>query len=285
MYEDPWLAGGHNGLSNSENPLEPQRPYERLVALRAQMNEYGLQNVPIIMAGGVWNLSEFDDYIDNPEIGPLAFQLGTRPLLTQESPVAKEWQKSLMSLKKGDLILQQFSPTGFYSSAINNSFLKELMERKETEMPYKDSSEGIFTHPFTVSSAHTVYLTAHDFERAEKYMKAGKSVPLRTPDSSLIFVTPDREEKLKKDRSQCVGCLAACAFSGWSQATGHLDRLPDSRSFCINKTLTAIAHGEDVDWNLMFCGHTGYRFATDPMYKNGHIPTVQELIDALLSGK
>lgn len=285
VYEDPWLAGGHNGLSNSENPLEPQRPYERLVALRGQMNEYGLQNVPIIMAGGVWNLKEFEDYIDNPEIGPLAFQLGTRPLLTQESPVAKEWQKSLMSLKKGDVILQQFSPTGFYSSAINNSFLKELTERKETEMPYKTAAEGIFDKPFVVSCAHTVYLTAHDLKRAEEYVKAGKTVPLRTPDSSLIFVTPAREEQFKKDRSQCVGCLAACAFSGWSQATGHLDRLPDSRSFCINKTLTAIAHGEDVDWNLMFCGHTGYRFATDPMYKNGHIPTVQELIDALLSGK
>ena len=24
VYEDPWLAGGHNGLSNSENPLSPE---------------------------------------------------------------------------------------------------------------------------------------------------------------------------------------------------------------------------------------------------------------------
>ena len=34
VYEDPWLAGGHNGLSNAENPLQPERPYERLIALR-----------------------------------------------------------------------------------------------------------------------------------------------------------------------------------------------------------------------------------------------------------
>ena len=27
VYEDPWLAGGHNGLSNSEDPLVPEDPY------------------------------------------------------------------------------------------------------------------------------------------------------------------------------------------------------------------------------------------------------------------
>ena len=39
VYEDPWLAGGHNGLSNSENPQKPEDPYPRVVALRQAMNE------------------------------------------------------------------------------------------------------------------------------------------------------------------------------------------------------------------------------------------------------
>ena len=26
VYEDPWLAGGHNGLSNSEDPRNPRIP-------------------------------------------------------------------------------------------------------------------------------------------------------------------------------------------------------------------------------------------------------------------
>ena len=34
----------------------------------------------------------------------------------------------------------------------------------------------------------------------------------------------------------------------------------------------------------MFAGHSAYRFAQDPMYKNGFIPTVKELIEALLEG-
>ena len=27
VYEDPWLAGGHNGLSNSEDPEHPERVF------------------------------------------------------------------------------------------------------------------------------------------------------------------------------------------------------------------------------------------------------------------
>ena len=37
VYEDPWLAGGHNGLSNSEDPTKPEDPYPRVLALRKLM--------------------------------------------------------------------------------------------------------------------------------------------------------------------------------------------------------------------------------------------------------
>ena len=30
VYEDPWRAGGHNGLSNCEDPNEPEPPYPRV---------------------------------------------------------------------------------------------------------------------------------------------------------------------------------------------------------------------------------------------------------------
>jgi hypothetical protein len=36
VYEDPWLAGGHNGLSNAEDPRKPQDPYPGIkVAINA----------------------------------------------------------------------------------------------------------------------------------------------------------------------------------------------------------------------------------------------------------
>src|SRR3954471_14283808 len=86
VYEDPWLAGGHNGLSNAEDPTKPEDPYPRVKALRDTMRAEGVSDdVPIIMAGGVWFLREWDHWIDNPELGSIAFQFGTRPLLTHES--------------------------------------------------------------------------------------------------------------------------------------------------------------------------------------------------------
>ncbi|WP_204260677.1 hypothetical protein, partial [Stenotrophomonas maltophilia] len=48
VYEDPWLAGGHNGLSNAEDPLKPQDPYPRVKELREVMREGGISDeVPI----------------------------------------------------------------------------------------------------------------------------------------------------------------------------------------------------------------------------------------------
>ena len=73
VYEDPWLAGGHNGLSNGEAPDKPEDPFPRVLALRKLMRTFGLDQTPIIMAGGVWWLEEWQDWIDNPELGPIAF--------------------------------------------------------------------------------------------------------------------------------------------------------------------------------------------------------------------
>ncbi|MDR1691362.1 MAG: nitronate monooxygenase, partial [Rickettsiales bacterium] len=86
IYECPWTAGGHNGLSGAEDPKVKEDSFSRIAELRKFMNSVGLATVPIIIAGGIWTLSECAQYIDNPEIAPVAFQLGTRPILTQESP-------------------------------------------------------------------------------------------------------------------------------------------------------------------------------------------------------
>ena len=40
VYEDPWLAGGHNGLSNSEDPEKPEPPFPRVLELRHRVAEW-----------------------------------------------------------------------------------------------------------------------------------------------------------------------------------------------------------------------------------------------------
>jgi len=286
VYEDPWLAGGHNGLSNAEDPRKPEPPLPRIVELRKQMNEFGLQQTPIVMAGGVWFLREWAEFLDNPDVGPIAFQFGTRPLLTQESPISKEWKERLLHLRKGDILLHRFSPTGFYSSAVINPFLRELEERSRHQVPYATAPVGEMTDELAIGArGRKVFLAPADRAHALQWMAEGHTEALRTPDSTLVFVAPARAEAILRDQVDCMGCLSACMFSNWAQnEEGTTGKKADPRSFCIQKTLQDIAHTSDVDTQLMFAGHNAYRFSEDPFYANGFIPTVKELVDRIASG-
>ncbi len=287
VYEDPWRAGGHNGLSNSEDPDFPEDPYPRVVELRRLMNKYGLNTVPIIMAGGVWCLDDWSHWIDNPELGPVAFQFGTRPLVTAESPIPDVWKQKLRTLKEGDVRLNKFSPTGFYSSAVRNRFIDELEEREQRQVAF--TSEPIGDHSVQCSygmRGRTYYLTRGDKARVEEWVLEGFDTALKTPDSTLIFVNKEKAKDIRLDQANCMGCLSQCRFSNWAtndrSTTG---KKADPRSYCIQKTLQEIIHGDDVDEQLMFSGHGAYRFADDPFYANGFTPTVRELVDRLLVGK
>lgn len=288
VYEDPWLAGGHNGLSNSEDPNRPEDPYPRVAELRKQMLEFGLVETPVVMAGGVWYLREWEHWLDNPEIGPIAFQFGTRPLLTQESPISEAWKARLLTLKEGDVYLNHFSPTGFYSSAVNNQFMEELRGRSERQVAYSAHEVGDHSAPFPVGArGRLVYLTPDDKKHAEAWVAQGHSHAMRTPETTLIFVSPEKEREIVTDQINCMGCLSQCQFSNWSQQPEHnysTGKKADPRSFCIQKTLQEISHSEKLDNQLMFAGHNAYRFASDPFYRNGFIPTVRELVDRIATG-
>ena len=122
-------------------------------------------------------------------------------------------------------------------------------------------------------------------EKAKKWVEDGFNDVLRTPDSTLIFVTPEEAQTIHKDQVDCMGCLSACLFSNWSQGEkGTTGRKADPRSFCIQKTLQAISHSSDVENQLMFSGHNGYRFGLDPFYNNGFVPTVKELLNRIKAG-
>ena len=292
VYEDPWLAGGHNGLSNGEDPTRPEDPFPRVLALRKLMRSFGLGDTPIIMAGGVWWLEEWQDWIDNPELGPIAFQFGTRPLLTKESPISEAWKQRLLTLKEGDVFLNHFSPTGFYSSAVNNDFIQELRHRTEQQVAYTTEVVGEHVAPFGVGPRkRLVYLTPPDLERAVAWEAHGFTEALRTPDSTLIFVTPGKASEIVQDQIDCMGCLSTCRFSNWTHNAPEFStgKKADPRSFCIQKTLQNIAHGgsdpSTVENNLMFSGHNAYRFGSDPFYSNGFVPTVKQLVERIATGR
>ena len=89
-----------------------------------------------------------------------------------------------------------------------------------------------------------------------------------------------------KDQIDCMGCLSSCLFSNWSQnEKGTTGKKADPRSFCIQKTLQRISHGiSSIENELMFAGHSAYRFAKDPFYNGGFVPKVNQLIDRIIKG-
>jgi len=288
VYEDPWLAGGHNGLSNAEDPLVPQDPYPRVKALRETMRSGGIaDSVPIVMAGGVWNLKEWEHWIDNDELGQIAFQFGTRPLLTKESPIPEAWKARLMTLEDGDILLHRFSPTGFYSSAVRNPFLRNLEARSHRQIAF--TKEQLGDHAFQldvgVGNKKNYWVTRGDLLHARQWYAQGYTEALKTPDETLVFVTPEEKHHIRKDQSDCMGCLSQCGFSSWADNEKNTTgRLADPRSFCIQKTLQDIAHGGPTEENLMFAGHSAFRFRTDPFYSNGFVPTVKQLVERIKTG-
>ncbi|MEE4348707.1 MAG: nitronate monooxygenase [Pacificimonas sp.] len=289
VYEDPWLAGGHNGLSNAEDPEVPQDPYPRVKELRDVMRAAEISDdVPIIMAGGVWYLREWTDWLDNAELGTIAFQFGSRPLLTKESPIPDIWKERLPLLKEGDILLHPFSPTGFYSSAIKTPFLMDLKRRSERQIPFSPKETEERTHKLDVGfkGNKSFWVSREDLMAARGWHGEGYTSALKTPDDTLVFVAEEQAKVIRKDQADCMGCLSQCKFSSWNehnekQSTG---RLADPRSFCIQKTLQDVAHGGDPDDNLTFAGHSAHHFSSDPFYSNGFVPTVRQLVERIQTG-
>ena len=169
---------------------------------------------------------------------------------------------------------------------MQNEFLRELMERNERQVAYTREPVGEHTQPLPIGArGRVVYVTPADRTHAEAWMAAGFTEALRTPDSTMIFVTVEKSAEIRGDQQACMGCLSACRFSNWSEnEEGTTGKVADPRSYCIQKTLQAIAHSGDVDNNLMFAGHNAYRFADDPFYRNGFVPSVRQLVDRIVTG-
>ena len=116
-------------------------------------------------------------------------------------------------------------------------------------------------------------------------MDEGFTSVMKTPETTIIFVTDEKAREIRADQAACMGCLSACRFSNWAtNELGSTGKKTDPRSYCIQKTLQEIIHGEDIDNQLMFAGHAAFRFAGDPFYSNRFIPTVRQLVERLLTG-
>ena len=100
---------------------------------------------------------------------------------------------------------------------------------------------------------------------------------MTTPNNTLIWVTIKKASQIVKDQIDCMGCLSQCLFSNWSQEEGGTTgKKSRPKIFLYTKTLQKISHGlSNLENELMFAGHSVYRFAMDPFYKGGFVPRVK----------
>ena len=237
------------------------------------------------MAGGVWHLRDWRDWLDNAELGPIGFQFGTRPLLTRESPISG-WKRRLLELEGGDVLLHQFSPTGFYSSRSTMRSCRSCralrppdpVRRRAGRRARPDRAAAVRyagparVHPSGRQGARG-RLAGPGLHRGDE-----------NPENTLIYVAPDKAE-IRRDRDRLHGLRQPCQFSNWACRTYTTGKPPDPRSFCIQKTLQDIAHSGAIDTQLMFAGHENvYRFRQDPFYSNGFIPSVRQLVERIATG-
>ena len=124
-------------------------------------------------------------------------------------------------------------------------------------------------------------------------MEAPPTLFLQFRETSSCYLRPDGRRPSGKWRASHGRVDSVEIRYTWSLVGTPPDftngKKADPRSFCIQKTLQNIAHAGDdaavLENNLMFSGHNAFRFAKDPFYSNGFIPTVKQLVERILTGR
>jgi nitronate monooxygenase len=101
-----------------------------------------------------------------------------------------------MELEEGDILLHRFSPTGFYSSAVRNAFLRELEARSHRQIAFTKEEMGDHRFQLDVGIGGKKNYLGHPQRPAPRarMVRQGFTEALKTPDETLIFVTPDEKQ-------------------------------------------------------------------------------------------
>src|SRR5207244_10435979 len=108
-------------------------------------------------------------------------------------------------------------PSASLPSAGRPYFLRSLEARSERQIAF--SMEAAGDHQFNLDvgvKGKSFWVTLGDLHRAREWDGLGFTAALKTPDNTLVFVTPDEMKVIRKDQADCMGCLSQCAFSSWA---------------------------------------------------------------------
>lgn len=122
-------AGGHLGFKYDDVQM-PQATFDEEVLRIIQMvQSYGEQfstQIPVFMAGGVYDKRDIDHYIG---LGCAGVQMATRFVVTEECDAPASYKQRYLDAKEEDVEVIK-SPVGMPGRAIHNHFTEEIKERQ-----------------------------------------------------------------------------------------------------------------------------------------------------------
>lgn len=113
-------SGGHQGYTYDQC-LDPDYQLDHMTPqVLAECKNWG--NIPLIVAGGVWDRDDIDRYMD---MGVSGVQMATRFIGTYECDASDVFKRVILKAKKGDIKLIK-SPVGYPARGVTTT---PLMER------------------------------------------------------------------------------------------------------------------------------------------------------------
>ncbi|MGC6770385.1 NAD(P)H-dependent flavin oxidoreductase [Enterococcus sp. LJL128] len=118
-------AGGHLGFKAESIKESIDNMDEELQQIIATVNQFGEdfnRKIPVIFAGGVYNRSDIDHYMN---LGCAGVQMATRFVATEECDAPDAFKQAYIDAKKEDIAIIK-SPVGMPGRAIKNQFTERI---------------------------------------------------------------------------------------------------------------------------------------------------------------
>lgn len=124
VIEGP-LAGGHLGFSHEDLEYYKTNNYDdeiiSIIEYVKSFEEKYNREIPVIVAGGVYDRKDIDHYI---ALGADGVQIATRFVATEECDASEAFKNAYINCKKEDITIVK-SPVGMPGRAIKNEFIRQ----------------------------------------------------------------------------------------------------------------------------------------------------------------
>lgn len=124
-------AGGHLGFKkeelNEENKPKLDEITKEVVAEVKKIEEETGKEIPVIVAGGVFDGKDIAKYL---KLGANGVQMATRFVVTEECDASQEFKEAYINAKEEDVKIIN-SPVGLPGRAVKNKFIETVEENKQ----------------------------------------------------------------------------------------------------------------------------------------------------------